>query len=356
MIQEVARETRDAPSGASGARSGEEPNGSVGGLPEADADVPADAIAIPSQSKGKGRLHVSAIIGGDDRANYNHMAATYPYNNHGAMYGGAGTCTGFKLVNHHTMVTAAHCIHTGSAWKSRQTIRFQAGSSSPLPEVSSACYSRFVPGCWDGSSASCDYAVIALRGRLGANCSLDGYDVGYLGWNSVASGVSDVKGFVSGYPSDQLPSGWSYPTLAYHWRNDGWTSDFTYPSRLWFYNDATGGQSGTPFVSWFTSGGWRARAIHKGGGTMVRFTIQTKGAGLRVPWLAGSQPMGVTNDQGAAACGIDGSPFTFLRQRVHGYGVLVGPRCRAASSGGRLGRLKSKGKAGQCGDCVQCSA
>lgn len=265
MIQEVARETRDAPSGASGARSGEEPNGSVGGLPEADADVPADAIAIPSQSKGKGRLHVSAIIGGDDRANYNHMAATYPYNNHGAMYGGAGTCTGFKLVNHHTMVTAAHCIHTGSAWKSRQTIRFQAGSSSPLPEVSSACYSRFVPGCWDGSSASCDYAVIALRGRLGANCSLDGYDVGYLGWNSVASGVSDVKGFVSGYPSDQLPSGWSYPTLAYHWRNDGWTSDFTYPSRLWFYNDATGGQSGTPFVSWFTSGGWRARAIHKGG-------------------------------------------------------------------------------------------
>lgn len=227
------------------------------------------------------------VFGTDDRQNYNHNAATYPYNNHGAMTyysGNIGDCSSFKLINNHAIVTAAHCIHTGAQWKPRHDIQFQAGSSSPLTAVPAACYSRTVPSCWDGSNVSCDYAVISLRGG-GEWCPLSTYNVGYLGWNSVPNRTSGVAGFVSGYPGSP-PKGWSYPTLVYHWRDDAWTS-LTYPARLWYMNDTTNGQSGTPFISYYEGGSWRARAIHRGGHTGV-FSDSNQGRRLDsslITWL-----------------------------------------------------------------------
>jgi V8-like Glu-specific endopeptidase len=200
-----------------------------------------------------------AVIGGDNRSNINHLAATYPYNTSGRE---KDWCTVFKMVNHYTAVTAAHCVHSGSSWKTRKPLVFQS-PLAPLPDVPDQCYGRVVPGCWDGSSASCDYAVFYLRGRNGAWCPDNTHNVGYMGYNTVSSCVTDIKAFLSGYPLP-APFGWAYPTLVYHYREDGWTSCGTYPDRVWYDNDATGGQSGAPLVSYWSDGSWRVRAIHKG--------------------------------------------------------------------------------------------
>jgi len=205
-----------------------------------------------------------AVYDGESRININYAGTTYPYSNHAQMLGGGGTCTAFKMVNNYTAITAAHCVHNGSSWLTRKDLTFQAGSSSPKGTLPGNCYEMTVPGCWSGSGASCDYAVLRLRGTS-AWCNFADYDVGYLGWNDVGSGVSGIKGFLSGYPSDQpLPAGWVYPSLAYDYRENGWTSWPTYPDHVWYYNDSTGGQSGTAYVSYWSDSSWRVRAVHHG--------------------------------------------------------------------------------------------
>jgi V8-like Glu-specific endopeptidase len=222
------------------------------GEPPLGASV-SDVAGAPEQR------NPHAVIGGDNRSLINSSAATYPYNNTGREI---DWCSVFKMVNHYTAVTAAHCVHSGSAWKTRKELVFQS-PLSPLPNVPSQCYGRVVPGCWDGDSASCDYAVFYLRGRNGAWCPDNTHNVGYLGYNTVSSCTTGIKAYLSGYPLPP-PFGWSYPALVYHYREDGWTSCGTYPDRVWYYNDATGGQSGAPLVSYWSDGSWRVRAIHKG--------------------------------------------------------------------------------------------
>ncbi len=199
-----------------------------------------------------------AIIGADDRYSINFARNSFPWNNYGRM-DNAGTCSAVKLVNHHTAVTSAHCVHTGSAWKARKRITF--GS---LPTVGSTCYGMTVPGCWNGSTenASCDYATIMFREGWGY-CDFATYNVGYLGWQSVGNSVSGIWGHVSGYPSEQMKPSWSYPELVYHERGDGYTT-FTYPDRVFYTVDTTGGQSGGPFTSYFANGDYRVRGVHKG--------------------------------------------------------------------------------------------
>lgn len=88
---------------------------------------------------------------------------------------GAGFCTVEKLINHHTAVTAAYCVQDSSAnWMSRQRIRFQAGSANTAYSGSGnvkdyllfGCYARTVPGCWNGQTGECNYAVLTLRWSL----------------------------------------------------------------------------------------------------------------------------------------------------------------------------------------------
>jgi V8-like Glu-specific endopeptidase len=217
--------------------------------------------ASPSDIAGPpDNRNYNQVFGADNRTNINGSASTYPYNNTGREI---DWCSVFKMVNHYTAVTAAHCVHSGSSWKTRKELVFQS-PLAPKPNVPSECYGRVVPGCWDGDTPSCDYAVFYLRGRNGAWCPDNTHNVGYLGYNTVSSCVSDIKAHLSGYPLPP-PFGWSYPALVYHYREDGWTSCGTYPDRVWYYNDATGGQSGAPLVSYWSDGSWRVRAIHSGG-------------------------------------------------------------------------------------------
>lgn len=232
--------------------------GGVGARPPGEPAIDGPAQQPPGTEQPIDMPVPNAILGADDRYSINGSKANFPWNNYAAM-DQAGTCSAVKLVNHHTAVTAAHCVHTGSSWKTRKRITF--GGKSP---VGSTCYGMTVPGCWDGStsSPSCDYATIKFREGSGY-CNYDTYNVGYLGWQSVGSWISGIYGHVSGYPWEQMKAGWVYPELVFHQRGDGYSTP-TYPDRVFYLVDTTGGQSGGPLTSYYGSDDYRVRGVHKG--------------------------------------------------------------------------------------------
>jgi V8-like Glu-specific endopeptidase len=244
-IQEVAR-----------AEKGTE--GGIGARPLGEPAIEGPPQREPGTEQPLELAEPKAIFGADDRYSINGSRSSFPWNNYAAM-DQAGTCSAVKLVNHHTAVTAAHCVHTGSSWKTRKRITFGG-----LATVGSTCYGMTVPGCWDGSTSdpSCDYATIKFREGWGY-CDFSTYNVGYLGWQSVGDWVTGIWGHVSGYPSDQMKPGWVYPELVFHQRGDGYSTP-TYPARVFYLVDTSGGQSGGPFTSYYASGDYRIRGVHKG--------------------------------------------------------------------------------------------
>jgi V8-like Glu-specific endopeptidase len=195
----------------------------------------------------------------------NSSAANSPYARIATMDQGAGRCTAEKLINHHTAVTAAHCVQDSSEnWMSRQRIRFAAGSANTAnggtgdaeDYLPSGCYARTVPGCWNGVGGTCDYAVLTLRGgAFNAWCDYSDYNVGYFGYTTVNNEYTGMTVRTSGYPGTP-PSG-SYPGLSYHRRTDGETNNNAW---LYYHNDTDGGQSGGAVFN----DGNRMRATHVG--------------------------------------------------------------------------------------------
>ena len=213
-------------------------------------------------------------FGGDDRVNMNGSADQLPWMFIAAM-ADAGRCTAFKLLNQHTAITAAHCVHDGKDWYTRKTLQFAAGASEPRQKLDADCYAISVPGGWDGMDADYDYAVLRLREDSfggGASCELSGYDVGYFGYQLVDECLSNVPLSLAGYPGTtdpdhDVPSGeWKYPTLFSDYRTDGWSGCAgVYTNALFFYNDGSNGQSGAPV--WTFSDDSRqnyVRAIYRG--------------------------------------------------------------------------------------------
>lgn len=239
------------------AMSSEEPvfsPGSLGigqGLIDGAADAPP--VEPPDYEEYK-----SKVVNGESRINYHPARGLYPHRTVAQMFG-AGSCTAFKMINHHTAVTAAHCVHTGSAWRARKNMRFGDKSAT-----GSTCYGMTVPGCFISGSPSCDYAVIRLRDNAqGYGCNLSAYDVGYLGHQSPPS--SNISAYLWGYPSDNMPSGWTYPTLSLEHRTDGYISIW-YPDRVFYHHDSTGGMSGGPYAGYHgSSEDYRVYAVNKGG-------------------------------------------------------------------------------------------
>jgi V8-like Glu-specific endopeptidase len=223
--------------------------------------APGGAPTNPESGIGVSQSPI--IIGTDDRININSSAHSYPYSNHGQ--GGTTAnpwCTCIKMINNHTCVTSAHCQHTGTSWITRRPITFRAGSSSPLPALPAGCYARTVPSGWNGSNTNYDYAVLALRGYLGASCNLNHYNVGWLGWNVTVSG-SSIDAWVSGYPAPP-PMGWSYPTLVYDFKSPGAFQSSAVPAQLYHQLDTSGGQSGAGVITSWSDGSFRVRGIHWG--------------------------------------------------------------------------------------------
>lgn len=221
-------------------------------------DLVANGLPVNIDKRDKG------IRGTDDRMLVDGSRPYWPYNMHATMVSPTAVCTAFKVVNHHTAGTAAHCVHTGSGWKPRSDLTFSDGRLGTVP---AGCYLRTVSGEWINNPGlpKNDYAVMALKKvSAGTWCNFATYNVGFFGYKSVGY-TEKVAGFVSGYPgSGVMPPGVvGYPHLVFHWA-EGAEVGFLQSRVLQYQNDATGGQSGTPFVSWTESDGFHVRAIHKG--------------------------------------------------------------------------------------------
>ena len=177
----------------------------------------------------------------------NSSADNWPYTMIATLDQGGGRCTAFKAANHHTAVTAGHCVATSNGnWRTRQRIQFAAGSGNTSASGSgdernylpSGCYGRVTPGCFTGVGV-CDYAVFYLRGK-GAWCNYADYNTGYFGYQTVSSNASSVQTRMGSYPGTP-PSG-GYPSLFYHNRSDGWASG----NHLRYRIDTLPGSSGAP--------------------------------------------------------------------------------------------------------------
>ena len=216
-------------------------------------------------TSGVGQTQQAIIVDGVSWININSLAATWPYNMHG--WGGTTNvpwCTCFKMINDHTCITSAHCQHDGVSWITRHPITFQAGSSSPRPQIPSGCYSRTVPGGWNGSNAQFDYAVIAFRGLGGAWCTTSSYNTGWFGWNTVQNGETAIPTWVSGYPFNQLPPSSTYPTLSYDFRTATYQPSSA-NGLIYHRCDTEGGSSGTAIIKNWPSSDYRALGVHRGG-------------------------------------------------------------------------------------------
>jgi V8-like Glu-specific endopeptidase len=232
-------------------------------------DIGADAVArgvVVADEPKKEKY----VFGGDDRVIISSPGSFHPYRLIGSM--GTSNCTAFKLINDHTAVTAAHCVHSGSAWKTRRPISFGASASSGFPygSTTSTCYDRTVNGNYDGSSGGheYDYAIIRLRSNT-ANCGSN-YPLGKFGYQGVSNGTSGINGALAGYASktdergEAPPGGWTAPELFFHQKGDGYTNCCgIFNGHVWYYNDESDGQSGGPY--WTYDGTSRnVRAIHYG--------------------------------------------------------------------------------------------
>jgi V8-like Glu-specific endopeptidase len=152
-------------------------------------------------------MEAEAVIGTDERYRINAQAHRQPYVRIAKTWSSTSVCTAFKAYNHHTAMTAAHCVHDGPSggWRTRHQIQFAAGSNrsgglglakNALP---SGCYGRVVPGGWVSTGErQYDYAVLYLHGRGGAWCNFADYNVGYYGYKTVTG--TGISGYVSGYP------------------------------------------------------------------------------------------------------------------------------------------------------------
>lgn len=218
----------------------------------------------------------SMVIGSDDRVNVNLIAENAPQNRIAGTRFLGPYCTAFKMINQYTAITAAHCVYDRSnkQWYERQDWWFGAGATNnpggakrnPLPP---GCYQRTVPGGWiDFGGVANDYAIIrfSTAGNDGPWCPLSDYNSGWLGYRSTGGGVEfDVR--VQGYPApppaqDAPSSSWAYPTLWRHERaGGGWTNSVTYPTRVFYDVDTSGGQSGSPVRDTSLN---QIRGIHSG--------------------------------------------------------------------------------------------
>jgi V8-like Glu-specific endopeptidase len=232
---------------------------SLGKPVEADGEVPLGAATEDPTGELQGR--VDGIFDGESRTIV--TSSAYPWNNVAWISGPAGSCTAFKMINHYTGITAAHCFkNTSDQWMARGTIRFAAGTSGALTAVSANCYDRTVPSSFDGDEPDVDYGVIRFRSST-ANCTLSTYNVGYFGYTSVDGCTTSISLNTAGYPGKNPqwgaapPGSWTAPTMFTDYRGNAWTSCGTYPSALWFYNDFSPGMSGGPAWTYYSDTGQR---------------------------------------------------------------------------------------------------
>lgn len=233
----------------------------------------SNELTLPSSPSSS----LTAIFGSDDRVQVLNPSASTPWVSIARVGTSSGpSCTAFKMTksspNLNTAMSSAHCFHNGSGFYdlTQNRIRFGDSSTNPSPygelyvqDASTACFVVAVPSAWDGEDAAYDFAVISLNGgALGANCNTNSYPSWSFGYQGTSACVTNINGVVAGYPGG-ITKGVSPIEMWYHQNNSGYTSCPTFPTQIWYENDTTSGQSGSPY--WTISGGNEfVRGIHWG--------------------------------------------------------------------------------------------
>lgn len=222
------------------------------------ANKGADISAPPGQPMGPEgiveELSGKSVIGGDGRVLHRDNTS-YPFSTQ--MWNDWG-CSG-TMIGRSTMVTAAHCVHSGTGYFQWPVYRpgVDVQDATPYPFGAFTCYDVQVPGGWDGDTVSEDYAVIEFGTRCG---SFPGDQTSWLGFFATDSGskITDRTNYIYGYPADKAP----YPQIWGMGNNSMSTSVF-FPARLFYNIDTFGGQSGSG-VYQVRDGGRYVVGIHNG--------------------------------------------------------------------------------------------
>lgn len=169
-------------------------------------------------------------------------------------------CTG-TMIGPSTLITAAHCVHTGRSWKTlRPYIPFKDGPREPIGRF--FCYTVTVPDGWIawGGDDHYDYAVVEFgycgdENKIRFDWGMDyfGYATGWVGMKTAPDDMDNLHAFV-GYPwQDTMPRGETgYPAPYLGIGTAGRRMD----EFLYYKMDSYDGDSGAGLIRSETGGTW----------------------------------------------------------------------------------------------------
>jgi glutamyl endopeptidase len=215
-------------------------------IPEEDLNVPP--LDGPVLEEG---AIAESVIAPDGRTR---VTATTTFPNRAIAYlvvhfsgGSTGSCTGW-FIGPRTVVTAGHCVYDTATNKWATSITVYPGrNGTTAPYGSTTSHKLFSVTGWTSShSSNYDYGAIQTNAALGNT-------VGWFGYRWQSSNSFPGSHTVRGYPGDK-PSGQLWTM------NGGVTHVNTY--RLWYNIDTYGGQSGSPFYSFWTGSGCKTNCYY----------------------------------------------------------------------------------------------
>lgn len=171
---------------------------------------------------------------------------SYPYSPQGVLMTG---CSG-TMIGPSTMLTAAHCVHTGSGWIGLGQIHLGYDNADSDKQLVGpiGCYWVTIPSAYANGDTNVvyDYAVVDFYSVGKNNCFGEpGYTSGWLGvWAAQDQHLNDAPYFyVYGYPGDPCLGGsCNWPTI---WGDGNNWKGTVGPQEIKHKVDTTGGQSGS---------------------------------------------------------------------------------------------------------------
>ncbi len=203
-------------------------------------------IALPRLRGVTAGAEPESVIGPDNRYPISNTKA-YPARAVALMTMSTGRCTAW-MIGADTAVTAGHCVFDGGAWSTNVRIYpGYTGTSAPYGYCTARrLYS--VTGWTVSGNSDYDYGAVKL------NCKV-GNTVGWFGFRWQSATLNGQGTIVQGYPGDKPYTQWA-------------ANDFvrvTYARKIFYANDTTGGESGSPVYNAISGCNPCSIAVHTNG-------------------------------------------------------------------------------------------